>query len=172
MKSKSLHRFLTYPAMNSVTLLFISLTLSALLILPATGQVPSGAGYRLDWFTLDGGGGTCSGGGYTLNGTIGQHDAATAASAPGATYRLEPGFWAAVLPTPDAPELRMRLSGNNAILWWPSGTGHVLQQSMDLVSWEDVAEEPVASGQDLTVIQPAGEEMRRFYRLRAALSAP
>jgi hypothetical protein len=155
-----------------LTLPCISLSIGTASILPAFGQAPSGGGYRLDWFTMDGGGGTSSGGGYTLTGTIGQHDAAPASGAPGTDYRMEPGFWAAVLPVPGAPELRMRLSGDNAILWWPSGTGHVLQQSTDLVHWEDVPETPVVSGQDLTVIQPAGEDVRRFYRLRPAPSAP
>jgi hypothetical protein len=35
------------------------------------------AQYSIDWFTLDGGGGTSSGGNFTLTGTIGQPDAGT-----------------------------------------------------------------------------------------------
>ena len=47
----------------------------------------------ITWSTIDGGGGTSSGGAFTLRGTIGQHDA----SAPmtGGTFSLTGGFWAA-----------------------------------------------------------------------------
>ena len=51
----------------------------------------SGGPYVLDWYTIDGGGGTSSGGAYTLSGTIGQHDASTPLS--GGAYELGPGFW-------------------------------------------------------------------------------
>jgi hypothetical protein len=48
-------------------------------------------GYTLNWWTVDGGGGSSSGGGYTLNGTLGQPDAAPVAS--GGGYSLAGGFW-------------------------------------------------------------------------------
>jgi hypothetical protein len=51
----------------------------------------SGGPYVLDWYTIDGGGGTSSGGAYTLSGTIGQHDASTPLT--GGAYTLGPGFW-------------------------------------------------------------------------------
>jgi len=31
--------------------------------------------YAIDWFTIDGGGGTSTGGAYTVSGTVGQPDA-------------------------------------------------------------------------------------------------
>jgi len=46
--------------------------------------------YTLSWWTVDGGGGTLSGGGYTLSSTAGQPDAATWA---GGEYLLGGGFW-------------------------------------------------------------------------------
>ena len=49
------------------------------------------ADYSIDWFTIDGGGGTSSGGAYTLIGTIGQHDAGYSE---GGQYELLGGFWA------------------------------------------------------------------------------
>ena len=49
-----------------------------------------GQPYEVDWHTIDGGGGTSSGGAFTLSGTIGQPDAGTMA---GGDYRLEGGFW-------------------------------------------------------------------------------
>ncbi|MHC4618821.1 MAG: hypothetical protein ACYTEQ_13840 [Planctomycetota bacterium] len=50
----------------------------------ATGE------YELSWYTIDGGGGTSTGGPYALVGTIGQPDAAYSA---GGRYELLGGFW-------------------------------------------------------------------------------
>ena len=47
--------------------------------------------YDLSWWTVDGGGGTSSGNGYSLTGTLGQPDAGTVAS--GGGYTLAGGFW-------------------------------------------------------------------------------
>ena len=51
-------------------------------------------GYELSWWTVDGGGGVSSGGGYTLTGTIGQPDAGGLA---GGGYSLPGGFWGGLL---------------------------------------------------------------------------
>lgn len=48
------------------------------------------AEYRIDWYTIDGGGGTSSGGPYQLSGTIGQPDADYLDGGP---YELLGGFW-------------------------------------------------------------------------------
>ena len=48
------------------------------------------ADYSISWYTIDGGGGTSSGGPYELTGTIGQPDAAYSA---GGQYELLGGFW-------------------------------------------------------------------------------
>jgi len=50
-----------------------------------------GSGYDLSWWTVDGGGGTLSGGGYSLTGTLGQAEAGAALS--GGGYTLVGGFW-------------------------------------------------------------------------------
>ena len=49
--------------------------------------------YKIDWWTVDSGGGVSqsAGGEYTLQGTIGQADAG---SSQGGDYGLEGGFWA------------------------------------------------------------------------------
>ncbi|HWN96366.1 MAG TPA: hypothetical protein VNT99_15150, partial [Methylomirabilota bacterium] len=47
--------------------------------------------YSIDWFTIDGGGGTSTGGVYSVSGTIGQPDAGTMS---GGNYSLAGGFWA------------------------------------------------------------------------------
>jgi len=46
--------------------------------------------YEIPWSTIDGGGGTSSGGSYILTGTIGQPDAAYSS---GGDYELLGGFW-------------------------------------------------------------------------------
>ena len=48
------------------------------------------ADYEISWSTIDGGGGTSSGGQYLVRGTIGQHDAAYSQ---GRQYELLGGFW-------------------------------------------------------------------------------
>lgn len=67
-----------------VTLALPALQLSA-------QEAPSAGGYALDWWTADSGGQTgTSHGGYTLEGTIGQPDAAFWE---GGDYTLAGGFW-------------------------------------------------------------------------------
>ena len=53
-------------------------------------SLPVFAGYEIRWHTIDGGGGTSSGGQYTVMGTIAQHDAAYSE---GEQYELLGGFW-------------------------------------------------------------------------------
>ncbi len=54
----------------------------------ALGQV--GPILDLSWNTIDGGGGTSTGSGFTLSGTIGQHDAGVMT---GGGYEIAGGFW-------------------------------------------------------------------------------
>ncbi len=51
---------------------------------------PAFAAYELNWNTVDGGGERSTGGNYTLEGSIGQHDAGTVN---GGHYTLKGGFW-------------------------------------------------------------------------------
>ena len=71
------------------------LVLSALLVILITvflsGAAAAGVlSYSLDWWTVDGGGGTATGGDYTLSGTVGQADANVLT---GGEYTLSGGFW-------------------------------------------------------------------------------
>lgn len=61
------------------------------LILFVSGMALAAGSYDLSWWTMDGGGGTSSRNGYTLNGTLGQPDAGALAS--GGGYTLAGGFW-------------------------------------------------------------------------------
>src|SRR4051794_26769393 len=66
----------------------------------------------IDRFTIDGGGGTSTGGVYAVSGTIGQPDAGTMS---GGNYTLQGGFWGIVVAvqTPGAPFLRILLTTTN-----------------------------------------------------------
>jgi len=70
-----------------------ALLLSAGVVLAQSGEGASTAlvtGFDLTWWTVDGGGGTVSGGAYELSGTIGQPDAGVLS---GGGYTLAGGFW-------------------------------------------------------------------------------
>lgn len=125
--------------------------------------------YSIDWWTINGGGGTSTGGVYAVTGTIGQPDAGSTAMT-GGNYSVTGGFWAlAAVQTPGAPLLSIaRTATNTVAVWWPSpATGWVLQQntnSVASVNWSNVVTTPVDDGTHKTVIisPPTGN---RFYRL-------
>ncbi len=107
----------------SLILLWAGLLVSSATIL--TAQT-----YDLSWHTIAGGGGTSTGGVYTVSGTIGQADAGTLA---GGAYSLTGGFWGviATIQTPGAPLLSViSASTNHVVLAWASAfTGFSLQQN-------------------------------------------
>lgn len=76
---------------NKRKISFLVLSLAAALLLAGTVRAQTGGGYDLTWWTVDSGGGTVSGGGYALMGTVGQADASAALS--GGGYTLMGGFW-------------------------------------------------------------------------------
>ncbi len=139
---------------------------SLLLWLSAFGV--SAQSYSIDWFTMDGGGGTSTGGVYAVSGTIGQPDAGTLS---GGSYTLAGGFWgilSAVQP-PGAPTLAIaRTTTNTVVVFWLSpSAGFTLQQntnSVSSVNWSNVLDTPADDGTTKTVIvnPPTGN---RFYRL-------
>jgi hypothetical protein len=75
------------------------------------------ADYSISWQTIDGGGGTYSGGQYVLTGTIGQPDAASSA---GAQYEILGGFWPGgiVLCTVEFDDF-----ARFAVYWMQAGSG-------------------------------------------------
>ncbi len=56
----------------------------------AERRMASAAVFEISWFTVDGGGGTSTGGGFVLSGTAGQPDAGDLA---GGGFTLRGGFW-------------------------------------------------------------------------------
>lgn len=90
--------------------------------------------YSINWFTVDGGGGTSSGGIYSLSGTIGQPDANHNAMV-GGTYSLTGGFWALyAVQVSGAPVLSIVSSGAGlaTISWTPNTPGWILQETLSL----------------------------------------
>ena len=99
--------------------------------------------YSIDWFKVSGGGGTSTGGVYSVSGTIGQHDAGGPMT--GGNFSLTGGFWALyAVQTPGAPVLSIKLTTTNtAMVYWPSpSTGFNLQVNTNLVTtnWVTPAE--------------------------------
>jgi hypothetical protein len=99
------------------------------LLIPSVGLTQQ---YSVDWFTIDGGGGTSTGGVFSVSGTIGQPDAGRMS---GGNYTLNGGFWGiiAVVQTPGAPLLSITRLGASVIVSWPSpSAGYSLQQNTNL----------------------------------------
>jgi hypothetical protein len=127
-----------------------------------------GQSYSMDWSTIDGGGGTSTGGVYSISGTVGQPDAGTMS---GGNFTLQGGFWGviAAVQTPGAPLLSIFRTTTNAVaVTWPSpSTGWMLQQNTNKVSsvnWSNVTSGVQDDGTTKTFIAtpPTGN---RFYRL-------
>ena len=124
--------------------------------------LPAQAQYSIDWHTLDGGGGTSTGGVYTVTGTIGQPDAGAMA---GGNFSLTGGFWALyAVQTPGAPFLSIvpATPGWARISWAPTNApGFVLQVTPTLTpsAWTNAP-----SGATNPVVVPATLPAR-FYRL-------
>ena len=65
----------------------LSIAILLAILICSTSQAQN---YQINWHTIDGGGGTSSGGSYVLSGTIGQPDALYSYSD---DYELLGGFW-------------------------------------------------------------------------------
>jgi hypothetical protein len=122
------------------------------------------AQYAIDWHAIDGGGGTSTGGGYSLSGTIGQPDAGGPMT--GGQYAITGGFWA--LPTEvqssNAPTLLIvrAAPGLATISWTPNTPGFVLQEAPSLspANWVN---SPSGAANPVTV---SAALPKKFYRLK------
>ena len=124
--------------------------------------LPASAQFSIDWFTIGGGGGTSTGGVYSVSGTIGQPDAGAMS---GGSYSLIGGFWGAVIPVQqsDAPTLFIvnLHNGDVKVTWLPNTPGFVLQEAGALnatpIAWTNA---PVAFTNGATI--PASMQTRYF----------
>jgi len=144
-------------------LLAIALLLGAIHF-PTTVHAQS---YSIDWYKIAGGGGTSTGGTFSVAGTVGQSDASPAML--GGNYTLTGGFWSliSVVQAAGTPSLAIRLSGSDVVISWPNTGSYTLQQSSDLVSgsWttSGYAVNTVNGTNSITIPSPQG---RSFFRLK------
>jgi hypothetical protein len=136
--------------MKLTRLLFLSLVCPAL-----AGAAES---LSIDWYTVDGGGGSTSAGEFTLSGTVGQPDAGTlTASCCG--FTIFGGYWSqfseVIVTPPGRPALSIYLSNANTLLLsWPADqTGYVLEQRAAAApgAWSNVPVTPVLVGAEYQV---------------------
>jgi hypothetical protein len=71
--------------------LFIILAALMAILITSFAVAQTGGVFDLAWSTIDGGGGSSSGGSYALNGTSGQSDAAGLSG--NGNFTLNSGFW-------------------------------------------------------------------------------
>lgn len=149
--------------------MFLSLVLIAL----SGPQQLSAQTFSISWFTHDSGGGTSTGGVFSVSGTIGQPDAGSPAT--NGPYALVGGFWegTTTLQTPDAPFLSIeRLPGGDVRLFWNlPATGFQLEQTSTLAGppagtvWSPVSQPHQTNANLITVTTPPSTGNRTF-RLR------
>jgi hypothetical protein len=141
--------------MKTILVLFGSVWMCAS---SATAQI-----YSMDRFAIAGGGGTSTGGVYSVSGTIGQAD--TGGPMNNGQYSVTGGFWA--LPTAvqveGAPTFTIAPAapGQAAISWAPNTPAFALQETLSLspTNWVNSA-----SGPTNAIVVPATLPMK-FYRL-------
>jgi hypothetical protein len=120
--------------------------------------------FSIPWHTIDGGGGTSTGGVFTVRGTIGQPDAGGPLT--NGQFSVIGGFWALpqAVQTPEAPTLTIvpASPGFATISWTPAtGTNWILQERLSLTAggWTNSP-----SGWTNPVVVPATLPTK-FYRL-------
>jgi hypothetical protein len=130
-------------------------------VLMAIAVLSAGGGpFKLDWSSVDGGGGNCAGGKLSLSGTVGQPDASLSA---GGAYVHQGGFMPA-FQKDVGPPLRMTFAGGMARLRWTSQCGGFHLEGAPGVTgpWTDLGAGAL-NGVFWELTAPAGF---RFFRLR------
>jgi hypothetical protein len=123
--------------------------------------------FSVDWYKVSGGG-TSSGGNFSVSGTIGQHDASVPLS--GGNFSVTGGYWALinVVQTPGAPTLYISRGVNSVTVYWQNVSGWNLIQNGNLATpvanWTASAGPTLSNGTNyLTLVNPAGN---LFFRLK------
>ena len=123
----------------------------------------------IDWFTVDGGGGTSTGGVFKVSGTVGQTDAGAMS---GGGFLLQGGFWSGIaVQTPGAPFLYITNGPAGIVVYWERpATGFVLDETVTLtgsptIPWMQVPFPYQTNSTHIYLSVPAPSEIR-FYRLR------
>ena len=133
------------------------------MLLPMLGMAQS---YSINWYKVAGGGGTSTGGQYSLSGTIGQPDASGAMT--GGSYSLTGGFWAlfGVVQTPGAPTLYISSSPNTVTVFWQAVSGFSLQQNTNVATTNWVGSGyPITPSNGTNYVNITGPTGNLFFRL-------
>jgi hypothetical protein len=145
--------------MKAVLSVFVTLAAALSAISSSSAHAQS---YSINWYTIDGGGGTSTGGVYSVSGTIGQPDAGNLS---GGEYKVVGGFWsfAIAVQQPDAPVLSIESTapGSITVSWEPDTPGFVLQSASN-PSAEQWADAGVDSTNPVVINTAPGFQ---FYRL-------
>ena len=150
---------------------YAGLTTFSLCLLTSTFCLDAPAqSYSIDWYKVSGGGGTSTGGVYSVSGTIGQPDASANNAMSGGSFSLTGGFWALqAVQTTGAPLLNIRLTSTNTaqVYWTSPSPGWNLQVNTNLTTtnWVTPAESVSDNGtiKYIIIAPPTGN---RFYRLK------
>jgi hypothetical protein len=123
--------------------------------------------YSINWYKVAGGGGTSSGGTYSLSGTIGQADAGSTMN--GGNYTLTGGFWSliTVVQTPGAPTLYISHSTSNVTVYWQNVANWTLQQNGNLAvptGWNGSSGVVLSNGTNYLSL--TGTTGNQFFRLK------
>jgi hypothetical protein len=140
------------------------LLLGALLLAPAGLR----AQYAINWQTIACGGGTCTGGVYSLSVTIGQPLAGGPIT--GGNYSLMTGFWSIyAVQTAGAPLLSVTRSNATVVVSWPApAVGWQLEYTTTLAngtnSWTLIPPPYATNATQLHFTEPVPTG-KKFYRL-------
>jgi hypothetical protein len=144
------------------------LVFTSLLFLSAGTNLP-GQSYAIDWHKIAGGGGTSTGGVYSISGTIGQHDAGSTMGS--GSYSLTGGFWSvlAVVQTAGMPTLSIRhIAPDVVVLSWPNIAACTVQTNSDVATanWTAYPGTVITSNgtNNVVITPPVG---RLFFRLKS-----
>ncbi|MCI0747394.1 MAG: hypothetical protein L0Y58_18465 [Verrucomicrobia subdivision 3 bacterium] len=164
----------------------IILNLTVLLTGTLNALAQSGGSYKLNWHTIDGGGGRCAGGAFAIHGTIGQpesggelrsdlptlagtFDSSESGALVEPVFALRGGFWAGIVQEEVGPRLHVDFDIGRVILAWPfPSRNYVLQQSANLGApnggWATIPIAPIPVGTNWQISFRATNSAR-LYRL-------
>jgi hypothetical protein len=144
---------------NKIILLAVTLLLAETTVVRAQ--------YAIDWYKISGGGGTSSGGNFSVSGTIGQHDAGNTVT--GGNFSLTGGFWSLyAVQTPGLPNLSIRLvAPNSVVVSWANTGSYGLQTNNDLTTtnWLGYGGSILSTNgtSSVTISPPVGNLFFRLY---------
>ena len=132
-------------------------------------------GYNISWAKIAGGGGTSTGGGFILNGTIGQHDGSAQLS--GGQYKLAGGFWPGIglVQTPGAPLLTIANTGPKVDEVHPliiEGQGHTALTAVEAFSGPNGALTTLNQSQDFLLVRGEKKLTVRCWFFMICLELP